>query len=82
MCDKAHFEELEKRVDLLEMATNIHLAKSEEQIKTLFNAVQKLFWITCIFGGVLLFTVVYGAIGERGFHAVTHATQEVAKLSK
>ena len=77
MCDKAHFEELEGRVEQLEKDYSTHAAVSNEQIKTLFNAVNRLFWITCIFSGILLLTVVYGAIGERGFHHVTNAAKDL-----
>ena len=76
MCDKQHFEELEKRVDSLEKDYAKHQAVSGEQIKTLFNAVNRLFWITCIFSGILLLTVVYGAVGERGFNHVTTTATE------
>lgn len=79
MCDKEKFRELEDRVDDLEKNYAVHAAASGEQIKTLFAAVQKLFWITCVFGGILLLTVVYGAIGEKGFNHVTNAAEELAK---
>lgn len=79
MCDKAHFEELEKRVDAIEKEYVTHAAVSGEQIKTLFNAVQKLFWVTIVFGGILLLTVVYGAIGERGFNHVTETATELTR---
>ena len=79
MCDKARFEDLKGRVDKLEKDYAVHAAQSCEQIKTLFHAVQRLFWISCIFSGILLLTVVYGAIGERGFKHVTTTVQEVAK---
>lgn len=79
MCDKEHFEELENRVNTLEKNYSVHAAASGEQIKTLFAAVQKLFWITCVFGGILLLTVVYGAVGERGFNHVTNTAEEIVK---
>ena len=78
MCDKEHYEKLEGRVEKLEKDYSTHAAVSNEQIKTLFNAVNRLFWITVIFSGVLLLTVVYGAIGERGFNHVTEAAKEMA----
>jgi hypothetical protein len=78
MCDKEHFEELEKRVENLEKDCLAHVAVSNEQIKTLFNSVNRLFWITVIFSGILLLTVVYGAIGERGFNRVTETAKEMA----
>jgi thiosulfate reductase cytochrome b subunit len=79
MCDRQHYENLKGRVDKLEKDYAVHAAQSCEQIKTLFNAVQRLFWITCIFSGILLLTVVYGAIGERGFNRVTDAAQRIAR---
>lgn len=78
MNDK-ELNELENRVDELEKNYIAHEAVSGERIKTLFNAVNRLFWITIIFGGLLLLTVIYGAIGERGFNRVTETAQEMAK---
>jgi hypothetical protein len=77
MCDAQSFRELKKRVDTLEKEYATHSAVSEQQLEMLFSSVQKLFWITCIFGGILLLTVVYGAVGERGFNHVTDKTQEM-----
>lgn len=80
MCDKEHYDALEKRVNNLEKSYEVHSKVSEKQLEILFSSVQKLFWITCIFGGILLLTVVYGAIGEKGFNHVTHTAQEMAKM--
>lgn len=79
MCDKEHYEELENRVEKLEKDYSTHAAVSNEQIKTLFNAVNRLFWITIIFSGLLLLTVIYGAIGERGFNRVTETAKEMTR---
>lgn len=79
MCDKEHYHQLEDRVEKLEKDYSTHAAVSNEQIKTLFNAVNRLFWITVIFSGLLLLTVIYGAIGERGFNRVTDTAKEMAK---
>lgn len=79
MCDKEHFEKLEGRVDKLEKEYAVHEATSTEQIKTLFNATKILFWVTVFFGGILLLTVVYGAVGEHGFNHVTKAAQDLRK---
>lgn len=79
MCDKQHYEQLEGRVEKLEKDYSTHAAVSNEQIKTLFNAVNRLFWITIIFSGLLLLTVIYGAIGERGFNRVTDTAKEMAR---
>lgn len=78
MCDKEHFEKLEERVGQLETNYAMHAAISGEQLKTLFNSVRTLFWIVVIFGGILLLTVVYGAVGERGFNHVTTAAKELS----
>jgi hypothetical protein len=82
-------KELEGRVDTLETRTNklelkyeAHTAASGEQIKTLFASVQRLFWVSVIFGGILLLTVVYGAIGEHGFNHVTQATHDIITTTK
>lgn len=80
MCDKEHFEDLEKRVIYLEQSYATHTAVSEKQLEMLFSSVQRLFWVSCIFGGVLLLTVVYGAVGERGFHSVTTGAKELTQL--
>lgn len=80
MCDAESFKELKKRVTKLEVDYATHTAVSEKQLEILFSSVQRLFWTACIFGGVLLLTVVYGAIGERGFHSVTSGAKELAKM--
>lgn len=77
MCDKEHFEKLENRVEKLEKDYAVHAAQSTEQIKTLFHATQRLFWVNCIFTGILLLAVVYGAVGERGFNNVTKAAKDL-----
>lgn len=79
MCDKEQFNELENRVEKLEKDYLAHAAVSSEQIKTLFNATNRLFWITIIFSGLLLLTVIYGAIGEKGFNRVTETAKEMAR---
>lgn len=76
MCDKVHFEKLEGRVEALEKDFAVHNAISTEQIKTLFKATRLLLWVSILFTGTLLLTVVYGAIGERGFKHVTTAASE------
>lgn len=79
MCAKEHFEELEERVDSLEKQYAVHEATSTEQIKTLFNSTKILFWVTVFFGGILLLTVVYGAVGEHGFNHVTNAANDLGR---
>lgn len=84
MCDKEHFEELEGRVGSLEKAHASHEAAAKEK----FDATEKTvgLLVTCfkwVFGSMFLlllimaFTVIYGAIGERGLHSVSDAVHEI-----
>lgn len=86
MCDKEHFHELEGRVDKLELDAAQHKASADEK----FNGFEKslAFLITLfkwVFGAMFIvllfqmFTVIYGAIGERGLHSVQHAVEETVK---
>lgn len=77
MCDKQHFEELEGRVNKLEKDFAVHNAISTEQIKTLFKSTKILLWVSILYTGTLLLTVIYGAIGERGLHSVSHAAKNL-----
>lgn len=78
MCDKTHYEMLENRVIDLEKKYDVHLSVSNEQIKSLFESVRRLFWIVIVFTGLLLLTVIYGAVGERGFKHISCTAKEFA----
>ena len=80
MCDAASFAKIRDAIDELQKAD----AVQSEQIKTLFRttekqgasmfAIVKLLAVTVV--GVLVIAVlalVFGALGERGFRAVTTA---------
>ena len=71
MCDKTSFSDLRDRVTDLEKGA----ARFDEQIKTLFNSVSRLYYVTVIFGLLMLLAIIYGAVGQRGFNAVTSAAQ-------
>ena len=84
MCDREHFDTLRDRVDRLEDAVKVYHARTDERLKTLFHACEKLSSTAAmllraaltILGIVLIvsvFALVYGALGERGFNAVTTA---------
>lgn len=86
MCDKEHFHKLEGRVDKLELDAAQHKASADEK----FNGFEKslAFLITLfkwVFGAMFIvllfqmFTVIYGAIGERGFNHVTNTAEEICK---
>lgn len=69
MCDKAEFHALKDRVRTVE----VQQARLDEQIKTLFKSSQTMYRTICIFFLILLLAVVYGALGSKGFNAVTGA---------
>lgn len=86
MCDREHYHKLEGRVDKLEIDAAQHTASSAEK----FNGFEKslAFLITLfkwVFGAMFIvlllqmFTVIYGAIGEKGLHSVQHAVEETVK---
>lgn len=76
MCDKSEFQKLREDVQHLREIT----AVQSEQIKTLFKATRIQFW--SVWGAfiILLLTVVYGALGERGFNAVTNEARKSADI--
>ena len=84
MCDRDRFHKLEDRVDQLESEVQVYHARTDERLKTLFQTCEKLSRTAAtllraaltILGIVLIvsvFALVYGALGERGFKAVTTA---------
>jgi formate hydrogenlyase subunit 4 len=78
MCDKAAYEKLREDVDALKKDQAVHDAKSEERFKTLFGILKWVISFMLTITMILLLTVIYGAIGERGFHSVTHAANGIS----
>lgn len=89
MYDKTDYNELWGRVDALEDSVAVYHAKTDERIKTLFATCEKLSdtattilkTALTVLGIVLLIAVlalVYGAVGQNGFNAVTNAAHETA----
>lgn len=83
MCDKEHYHQLEGRVDKLEEDTKCHEAVSRERFASYDKSMGMLITIfKWVFGAMFIvlliqmFTVIYGAIGEKGLHSVQHAVQE------
>lgn len=87
MCDHEHFDTLRNRVDALENSVKVYHAKTDERIKTLFQTCEKLSSTAttilkstlAMIGFVIAVTVlalVYGAVGQSGFNAVTTAARE------
>ena len=88
MCDREHFDTLRDRVDQLEEDVKIYHARTDERLKTLFQTCEKLSSTAAtllraaltILGIVLIvsvFALVYGALGDHGFKAVTNAAPTV-----
>ena len=72
MCDKAEYQKIRERVEQLEKNS----VKFDQQLRTLFNSTQVMFRIVCIAGFMMLLALIYGAIGQKGFNAVTHSASE------
>lgn len=95
MCDKAAYNALREDLDALkqdqialkedQLALKkdqaVHNAKSEERFKTLFGILKWVISFMLTITMILLLTVIYGAIGERGFHSVTHAANGISAKS-
>ena len=74
MCDHDSYAKLRDRVEALEKN---HI-RFEEQLHTLFKSTQTMFRVVLVFAFILLLAVVYGALGQRGFTAVTNAAHGMA----
>lgn len=79
MCDKAAYNKLREDVEALKQDQAVHDAKSEERFKTLFGILKWVISFMLTITMILLLTVIYGAVGERGFHSVTHAVHDIDK---
>lgn len=80
MCDRESFGKIRDAIADLQKAD----AVQSEQIKTLFNTtkeqgetqkavVNRLLWIVAGIIVIAVLALVYGALGDRGFNAVTSA---------
>lgn len=79
MCDKAHFDKLEGRVDRLELDFVKHSASSEVQIANLLKLAKYTLWCFGALCLLMLLTIIYGAVGERGFNHVTCTAREMTQ---
>jgi hypothetical protein len=70
MCDKAAYNKLREDVEALKQDQAVHNAKSEERFKTLFGILKWVISFMLTITMILLLTVIYGAVGERGFHSL------------
>jgi len=69
MCDKEHYEDLDDRVTALEKNNAVLDARFDSLLKSTNNLKHVVYAFTFL----LLLTVIYGAIGGKGFNAVTTA---------
>jgi len=69
MCDHQHFEDHEQRISALEKTDAVHDAKLDsitEQLRFQMYTVWGAFFL-------VLLALIWGALGPRGFNAVTKA---------
>lgn len=60
-------EDLDERVKALEISG----ARLDERISSLVSSTQNLKWSIWGFSFILLLAVIYGALGDKGFNAIT-----------
>ena len=93
MCDRDHFHKLEDRVDRLEDDAIEHHTKVDQQIATLFAACKEnsdtaktllktLVWTVVLIALLGAFGLLYGALGDHGFNAVTRAASETVNATR
>lgn len=84
MCDARRYDQLlEEHNDLEDRVIKLERSfeRTDERIVNLISSVSML--SKCVYGVlaisflVMLFTVVYGAVGERGFKLVSEAVEQV-----
>lgn len=78
MCDRPAFEKLRDRVTRLEMSD----VSQEEKLKTLFRGQRIQFWTVWGAFMLTLLALIYGALGPRGFNAVTDAAPNFVNQAK
>lgn len=81
MCDRPAYEKLRERVDAIEKESAKHDAIQDEQLKTLFTIVKTQSRIAWAFAFILLLAVIYGALGPRGFNAVTKVATHTSQTN-
>ena len=73
MNDTAKIDNLDERVTMLEISS----AKLDERLSALVSSTSNLKWSLWSITLLLLLTVIYGAIGYRGFNQVTNAYSDM-----
>ena len=73
MNDTAKIDNLDERVTMLEISS----AKLDERFSALVASTSNLKWALWSITLLLLLTVIYGAIGYRGFNQVAHTYSDM-----
>ena len=73
MNDTAKIDNLDERVTMLEISS----AKLDERFSALVASTSNLKWALWSITLLLLLTVIYGAIGYRGFNQVANAYSDI-----
>ena len=73
MNDTAKIDTLNERVTMLEISS----AKLDERLSSLVSSTSNLKWSLWSITLLLLLTVIYGAIGYRGFNQVANAYSDM-----
>ena len=73
MNDTAKIDNLDERVTMLEISS----AKLDERLSALVSSTSNLKWALWSITILLLLTVIYGAIGYRGFNQVAHTYSDM-----
>ena len=73
MNDTAKIDNLDERVTRLEISS----AKIDERLSALVSSTSNLKWALWSITLLLLLTVIYGAIGYRGFNQVANAYSDM-----
>lgn len=75
MNDTAKIDNLDERVTRLE----INSAKLDERLNALVSSTANLKWALWSMTFLLLLTVIYGALGDRGFNQVTNKYSDMPR---
>ena len=89
MCDKAEFAALRERIGEIEKSNAAQtaqigaLCESVRDLKiTVQGAFSKLLWVCVIVMLLAVGALIYGALGDKGFHAVTNAAKPLVTEGK
>jgi hypothetical protein len=87
MCDHESFKKLREEVDAIKddiddikEVNAAHCAASEERFKLIFGFGKWVISFLLAITGIMLLTIIYGAIGEKGLHSVSHEMKTITNI--